>query len=378
MIIKEKSEKMNEKMKKLSDTIVNYSLNIKENERVLINCQTEHPIDFVKYLIDDIVSVKAIPFVRIINPSIEAYLSKNTMDNRIKELKKHGEDDVSNYDCFIHIKYNANDFENSDVSAEIKRKIDEATYKTDRIRVNERKWTLLNYPSNLDAYKAKMTSDKFKDYAFDVMNVDYIKMEEDIKPLKELMEKTDNVRIVGPNTDITFSIKGIPVIPCCGKANIPDGEIYTAPIKNSVNGIITYNTPSPYQGNVFNDVSLKFRDGKIIEEKCSGNNDLLTSIFDTDEGSRYVGEFSFGLNPKILNPMGDILYDEKIIGSIHFTPGAAYEDAYNGNESSVHWDLVLIQREEYGGGEIYFDHTLIRKDGLFVLPELQHLNYDLK
>lgn len=369
---------MNEKMKKLSDTIVNYSLNIKENERVLINCQTEHPIDFVKYLIDDIVSVKAIPFVRIINPSIEAYLSKNTMDNRIKELKKHGEDDVSNYDCFIHIKYNANDFENSDVSAEIKRKIDEATYKTDRIRVNERKWTLLNYPSNLDAYKAKMTSDKFKDYAFDVMNVDYIKMEEDIKPLKELMEKTDNVRIVGPNTDITFSIKGIPVIPCCGKANIPDGEIYTAPIKNSVNGIITYNTPSPYQGNVFNDVSLKFRDGKIIEAKCSGNNDLLTSIFDTDEGSRYVGEFSFGLNPKILNPMGDILYDEKIIGSIHFTPGAAYEDAYNGNESSVHWDLVLIQREEYGGGEIYFDHTLIRKDGLFVLPELQHLNYDLK
>lgn len=378
MIIKEKSEKMNEKMKKLSDTIVNYSLNIKENERVLINCQTEHPLEFVKYLIDDITRVKAIPFVRIINPSIEAYLSKNTVDNRIKELKKHGEDDVSNYDCFIHIRYNANDFENSDVSSETKRKIDEATYKTDRIRVNERKWTLLNYPSNLDAYKAKMTSDKFKNYAFDVMTVDYSQMEEDIKPLKELMEKTDNVRIVGPNTDITFSIKGIPVIPCCGKANIPDGEIYTAPIKNSVNGIITYNTPSPYQGNVFNDVSLKFKDGKIIEAKCSGDNDLLKSIFDTDCGSCYVGEFSFGLNPKILNPMGDILYDEKIIGSIHFTPGSAYEDAYNGNESSVHWDLVLIQRKEYGGGEIYFDHTLIRKDGLFVLPELQHLNYDLK
>ena len=210
------------------------------------------------------------------------------------------------------------------------------------------------------------------------MNVDYKEMYEMLRPLKELMEKTDNVRIISPGTDITFSIKDMPIIPCCGKSNIPDGEIFTAPIKDSVNGIITYNTPSPYQGNVYNNVSLTFENGKITKATCDGDNDQLNEIFDTDEGARYIGEFSLGLNPKILHPMGDILFDEKIIGSIHFTPGQAYEEAFNGNHSGIHWDMVLVQRKEYGGGEIYFDHELIRKDGLFVLPELIHLNYDLK
>ena len=197
-----------------------------------------------------------------------------------------------------------------------------------------------------------------------------------IKPLKELMERTDKVRIVGPNTDISFSIKGIPAIPCCGKSNIPDGECYTAPVRDSVNGTITYNTPCPYQGNIYHNVSLTFENGKIIKATCDEDNDRLNEIFDTDEGARYVGEFSFGLNPAIQEPMGDILYDEKIIGSIHFTPGSAYQDAFNGNVSSIHWDMVLIQRPEYGGGEIYFDDELIRKDGKFLLEELKPLNYE--
>ena len=223
-----------------------------------------------------------------------------------------------------------------------------------------------------------MTTSDFYNYALDVMTVNFKEMYEMIKPLKELMEKTNKVRIISPQTDITFSIKNIPVIPCCGECNIPDGEIFTAPIKDSVNGVITYNTPSPYQGNIYNNVSLTFKDGKIIKAVCDNDNDKLNDIFDTDEGARYIGEFSLGLNPKIMHPMGDILFDEKIIGSIHFTPGQAYKEAYNSNDSGIHWDMVLIQREDYGGGELYFDDVLIRKDGLFVLSELKHLNYDLK
>jgi aminopeptidase len=219
-----------------------------------------------------------------------------------------------------------------------------------------------------------MEPDEFYNFAMSCMTVDYDKMEKDLIPLKELMEKTDKVRIVGPNTDLTFSIKGLPAIPCCGKANIPDGELYTAPVKNSVNGIITYNTKSPYNGYVFNNISLEFKDGKIINATASDNNDKLKEIFDTDEGARYVGEFSLGFNPMIKDPMGDILYDEKIMGSLHFTPGTCYKDCNNGNVSSIHWDLVLIQRPEYGGGEIYFDDVLIRKDGLFVLDNLKQLN----
>ncbi len=201
-------------------------------------------------------------------------------------------------------------------------------------------------------------------------------MSEDIKPLKELMESTDKVRIVAPNTDITFSIKGLPAIPCTGEKNIPDGELYTAPVRDSINGTITYNTPSPYQGSVYHHVSLTFENGKIVKATCDEDDEKLNEIFDTDEGARYVGEFSLGFNPKILYPMGDILYDEKILGSLHFTPGDSYADCDNGNKSSIHWDMVLIQREDFGGGEIYFDDVLIRKDGKFVLDNLKQLNYE--
>lgn len=366
---------MNE-LEKLSSTIVNYSLHLKKNEKVLITSYNECT-DLILCLITEINKVGAIPFVRIKNDILNAKLLEITNDERIEILKKMKEEEVNNYNAFINIKYTTNDYEQMNVESQILNKIGTATLKSNQIRINERKWTLLNYPSRLDAYKAGMNSENYRKFALEVMNLNYEEMNERIRPLKELMEKTDKVRIVSPNTDITFSIKGMPIIPCVGTANIPDGEIYTAPIKESVNGKITYNVKSPYNGFVFENVSFTFKDGKIIEATCN-NKEKIDEILNTDEGARYIGEFSLGLNPKILHPMGDILFDEKIIGSIHFTPGAAYEDAFNGNVSSVHWDLVLIQRQEYGGGEIYFDHTLIRKDGLFVLPELFHLNYHLK
>ena len=191
--------------------------------------------------------------------------------------------------------------------------------------------------------------------------------------LVELMNRTDKVRIVGKGTDISFSIKDIPAIKCAGEMNIPDGEVYTAPVKDSVNGTIAYNTPTEYQGVTYTDVTLKFENGKIVEATAN-DNERVNKVFDTDEGARYVGEFAIGVNPFITKAMKNILFDEKIRGSIHFTPGNAYEDADNGNRSAIHWDLVLIQTEEYGGGEIYFDDVLIRKDGIFVLDELKCLN----
>lgn len=366
-----------EKIEQLSKIIVDYSINVRQNERVLITYESEKCSEFVKILIRDIVNRGGLPFVKYVDEEINCLLSEVTNDQRIECLVSQKRFDVDNYDSFIRIIYNNNDYEDKNVNPEVLRKLGNATEEIDKIRINERKWVLLNYPSNLDAYKAKMTSRDFYKYALDVMTVDYRKMGEIIQPLKELMEKTDKVRLVGPDTDISFSIKNIPAIPCCGEMNIPDGEIYTAPVKDSVNGTITYNTPCPYRGHVFNNVSLTFKDGKIIKATCNEDNEKLNEIFDTDSGARFIGEFSLGLNPLILNPMGDILYDEKIIGSIHFTPGRCYEDAFNGNISSIHWDMVLVQRKEYGGGEIYFDDKLIRKDGIFVLPELEALNYNL-
>lgn len=360
----------------LANTLIDYSLRVEEGENVLINADSHETYPLVKELVKKIKGVKANVEVRFKDEEIYSLEIENASDSKIKVMEKQYKFDVENFSSFIYIRYNENDYVSKNVSSDTRKAIGKRLEKYKNIKVNERKWVLLDYPTRLDAYKAKMTYDEYVNFAYDVMCYDYKKMNKDIKALKLLMETTDKVRITGVDTDLTFSIKGMNVIPCVGNMNIPDGEIYCAPVKNSVNGVIKYNTPSPYQGHVYEGVKLVFKNGKIVDASCDNkdDNEKLNEIFNTDRGSRYVGEFSLGLNPRILNPMGNILFDEKIIGSIHFTPGSAYKDSYNGNNSSVHWDMVLIQRPEYGGGNIYFDDVLIRKDGKFVLPELKNLN----
>ena len=364
-------------LEKLSSTIVNYSIDVQVGEKVLINYQDDEANEFVINLIKKIHEKKGLAFVkRETNDDIKYYLMKNNIyKDRIKTYSDNFKHEVETYDSFIHIRSGFNDYEGVNDDQEIKKLMGEAVKEYSSIRTNDRKWVLLNFPNRLDAHKAKMPFVDYYNYALEVMCVEYSKLKTDLLPLKKLMESTDKVRLTGVNTDITFSIKGLPAIICSGDRNIPDGEIYTAPVKNSINGTITYNTPSAYEGNVYNNVSLKFKDGKIIEATCNEDNKKLNEIFDKDEGARYVGEFAIGVNPKITMPVGEILYDEKIIGSLHFTPGRCYKDCSNGNDNSmIHWDMVLIQRNDFGGGNIYFDDVLIRENGKFVLDELKHLN----
>ncbi len=366
-----------ERIEKLGEIIVNHSIKVKENEKVLITYENEATMPLVKVLVKEILKHKGVPTIKYIDSEINNIIKENLNDLIIENKKNTLKFEVEEYDSFIQIRYTLSDYYDRFVDSDLNNKLKKALSKYKDIQVNKKKWVLLNYPSIVDAYKAKMPYETFFNFAFDVMTAPYEEMYKDMLPLKELMEKTDKVRIKGENTDITFSIKGLPAIICSGESNIPDGEVFTAPVRDSINGTITFNTPSPYDGFVFEDVSLTLKNGKIVEAKCKNNSSKLNEILDTDEGSRYIGEFSFGLNPKILNPIGDILYDEKIGGSIHFTPGTAYKECNNGNTSDIHWDMVLIQRKDYGGGEVYFDDVLIRKDGLFVLEELKNLNYDL-
>lgn len=365
---------MTNEIMKLAKTITDYSIDVKANEKVLIIYYDDNAKDLVKELIRCINLKYAIPSYKRVDKQLDALLLRQNSEDIINVLINQFKFEIESFNSIIYIRSTQNEYEEKSIPMDIKNLYNSLKRPYDYIRINERKWVILNYPTLMDAYKAKMSIDEFYNYAFDVMNVDYSNMRNKLEPLKDLMEKTDKVGMIGPNTDINFSIKGMPAIICCGNANIPDGEIYTAPIKDSVNGIITYNTPSPYRSNVYNNISLVFENGKIVSATCDGDNKLLNEIFDTDKGARYIGEFSFGVNPKILYPMGDILYDEKIKGSIHFTPGMAYANCDNGNRSDIHWDLVWIQREEYGGGEVYFDDVLVRKDGIFVLDELKDLN----
>jgi len=242
-------------------------------------------------------------------------------------------------------------------------------------RVGRTKWVVLRWPTSAMAQQAGLSTEAFEDFYFRVCTLDYRRMEPGMKALAHLMARTDQVRIVGPDTDLRFSIKGIGARECGGRRNIPDGEVFSCPVKESVEGRIAYNAPTVYLGTAFDGIKLKFKRGRIVAATANHPR-RLNEILDSDAGARYIGEFALGFNPHILQPMRDILFDEKIAGSFHFTPGQAYEDCGNGNRSQVHWDMVSIQRPEYGGGEVWFDGKLIRRDGLFVPPALRKLNPD--
>ncbi|MBO8170389.1 MAG: aminopeptidase [Bacillaceae bacterium] len=362
-----------ERMTRLAENLLSHSVKIKEKDVLMIRVLDEG-IPLAKELVRLAYEKGAYPFVRLMNSEIGRLELMGDSQERAEILKGWEEPIWKQVDANVTIMGEYNDHETSDVPAE--RRVAQKVLKPvqDYI-VNNVRWVLLNYPTPAMAQKAGMPTDVFTDFYFDVCSMDYARLDKALQPLKELMEKTDEVHIKGPGTDLRFSIKGIPVIPCAGEYNIPDGEVYTAPVRDSVEGTVTFNTPTNYQGTTFNNVKLTFKKGKIVEA-TSSNTERLNEILDTDEGARYIGEFAIGVNPYIVNPMNDILFDEKITGSFHFTPGEAYDDADNGNESTIHWDMVCIQRPEYGGGEIYFDGKLIRKDGLFVPDELKGLNPD--
>jgi aminopeptidase len=329
----------------------------------------------VNEIIKEVYKVGGLPFVSLYDTRVQRQLLLQTTQEHSTLRAKYAKYLMSDMDAYIGIRGANNTFELSDVPAE-KMGVDSKYYAFPvhhEIRVAKTKWVILRYPNPSMAQASSMSTDEFEDLYFKVCNLDYSKMDKAMDNLKAYIEKTDKVRLVTPTTDLTFSIKNIPAIKCSGQRNIPDGEVYTAPIKDSVNGVIEYNAPSMHQGLKHEKVRLVVKNGKIIEA-TSNHTEALNKVLDTDDGSRYFGEFSFGLNPYITKPTGDILFDEKISGSIHFTPGASYDEAFNGNTSAVHWDLVLIMTPEYGGGEIYMDGKLIRKDGRFVVKELECLN----
>ena len=366
---------MDERIKTLAKNLVNYSCRVKAWDKVYINYTGPSTEDLARQLVKEVYAAGGLPFVHYINPKVQREVLLNCTEEQIRIMADLAAQEMSQMDCYIGVRGSDNVSELSDVPAD-KMNLYETLYSTPvhhGIRVPKTRWVVLRYPNASMAQLSGTSTEAFEDFYFQVCNLDYSKMGRAMKALVELMNRTDKVRLTGKDTDLTFSIKDIPAIACDGQLNIPDGEVYTAPVRDSINGVITYNTPSLYQGFTFENVRLEFENGKIVKATAN-NTERLNQILDTDEGARYVGEFAIGVNPYILKPMKDILFDEKIMGSIHFTPGNCYDDAYNGNSSAIHWDLVMIQREEYGGGEIYFDDRLIRKNGRFVLPELDCLN----
>lgn len=363
---------MDSRIHDLAGVLTGFSTKLKRGERVLIEAY-DVPETVPLALARAARSCGAEPFFIVRNSRVLREFIIGGSAGAFKaeaavELKR-----MQGMDAYIAVRGSNNIFESSDIPAEQMATYFKAMKPVLDHRVNKTRWVVLRWPTPSMAQQAFMSSEAFEDFFFRVCTLDYARMIPGMKALKKAMEKADRVELVGPECDLHFSIKDIPAITCGGEYNIPDGEVFTAPVRESVEGEIVYNAPTVYQGTSFDRVSLKFRKGKIIDASAS-NTEALNRILNSDKGARYIGEFAIGFNPHVTDPMRDILFDEKIAGSFHFTPGQAYEQADNGNRSQVHWDLVNIQRPEWGGGEIRFDGKTIRKDGVFLPKALQKLN----
>jgi len=353
----------------LAKQLLTHSVELESGQNIMIQCIGLNAIGLVRALAELVREINGHPFIKLEDPETnrmmlesgdEEYWKNQAESDQLPLMKK--------MDAFIGIRASENIYENSGVSKTANKAYSEFFVNPVHFeeRVNHTNWAVLRYPSAAFAMNAKMSTEKFRQFYYDACLFDYNKLKEAMLPLEKRLYQADKVRLRGEGTDIEFSVKGQNWIPCFGKRNIPDGELFSSPILDSVNGHITY-APSVYQGKPFEFVKLEVENG-VVKDFDSSNNDALEEILDTDEGARRFGEFSFGLNPIIKEPMYDILFDEKITGSNHLTLGNDYEIAPNGNESAIHWDLVCI------GADVYLDDELIRKGRLFVTEDLMGLN----
>lgn len=360
------------RFQKLARLLVRYSTSLRKGEKVLLD-MIDIPDEFTVELLRAARQQGATPIVEVRHNKVTREVMRGTDPRHAGLVRDIELSRMKKMQAYIAIRGSHNASETSDVPSDRLLLYSKTMRPLLNYRVNKTKWVVLRWPTSAMAQSANLSTEAFEDFYFDVCTMDYPKMARAMVPLVDLMKKTDRVQLKGPGTDLVFSIKGIGAKACDGLRNIPDGEVFSCPVKDSVQGQIQFNTPTIYSGTKFENVRLQFRDGKIVDATAN-NAKKLNEILDTDAGARYIGEFSLGFNPYILNPMCDILFDEKIAGSLHFTPGQAYEECDNGNRSAVHWDMVLIQRPEWGGGEIWFDGKLIRKNGVFVAKELKRLN----
>ena len=363
---------MDPRAKALANIAVNHSVQVKPNELILI--ETDNPEhDICKALIDAIYDCGGMPHLIISNDALLRRIVSRAKDEQFELMRACDDILLDRADGYIIVKGHENNLEFSGVPADrlasymrlYKRKIAARRHRT--------KWLVLRLPTPSEAQAAGMHTDEYEDFFYGACCIDYKVLYEKMLPLKQLLEKTKEVHITGPGTDLTFSVEGLPVLIAAGAVNLPDGEVYTAPVRESINGTVQFNTVSVTQGHVFTNVALTFRNGRVVEATCD-KTDELNQFLDADENNRYVGEFAFGTNIGITKPVGSILFDEKLGGSFHLALGNCYEECDNGNHAPIHWDLVCIQRPPLGGGHIYLDGVLIRKDGLFVLDSLRALN----
>ena len=357
------------RIEKVAKQVINYSVHLQPGEKVLIDVW-DGAEDFAQALMDEAVKAGGHPFLNLQSLVLNRHMILGATEESMEAWYRYEDYRMEEMDAYIVVRKQNNVKTYEGIPAEkmrlYNRYYGKLHYGT---RITNTKWCVLRYPNDSFAQTAGMSTEEMEDYYFANCCLNYKRMNELAAPLNDLMMRTDRIEIRAPGTELSFSIKGCCKPPACGIFNIPCGETGMPIIPESANGHISYNLPSFFQDTLFENIQLTLKDG-IITEATSNYTERMNKILDTDENARRIGEFAMGFNPYITRPIQDTLFDEKMAMTMHFTPGN--DSIYN--PSAIHWDIVTSHAKEMGGGEIYADGVLIRKDGYFLPEDLQQLN----
>ncbi len=355
---------MDEPWKKLGQILVEYSTGVQPKEKVLIAMGEVETFPLVCAVYEACVKVRAYPQVQFLSENLNRILLKYGSEEHISwvpELEAYG---MEWADVYFGLRGAHNLSLFWDIPSERLSKFRHTLGKLSAMRWEKTRWCLVRVPNALMAQQAGVDEETLCDMFFQACFLDWSALSRQWHFWADALSSGRMVRVVGQGTDLRFSVEGRKWLVCDGKINMPDGEIMTAPVEESVDGYITFDFPGVLGGRLVEDIFLRWERGELVEALASANEDFLWSVLRTDSGASRIGEFAFGTNPKIVHFSKDILFDEKIDGTVHIALGRAYPQTGGINTSAIHWDLVKDLRRE---GEVYLDGVLIFKNGKMIL-----------
>ncbi len=358
---------------KLAKLCVHYSVDVKSREKVFIQ-GSESAFPLINEIYKECLLSDSYPLI-MANLDVAYTFFKYAKEHQLKFVSPFEKFMVENIDVRIGIYCETNPKRLTNIGpsrikthAASRRELSEIFHK----RVAERKlrWTVLPYPINAQAQEASMSLAEYEDFVYSSCLVDkedsiseWKKIHKQQEKICEFLNQVSEIRIVGEDTDLTFNVKSRKWINCSGKENMPDGEVFTAPIENSANGTIRFTFPGIFSGREVEDITITFRDGKVVKASAAKGDELLQQLLKI-EGADRIGEAAIGTNYGITRFTKNMLFDEKMGGTIHIALGNSYPESGGLNKSAIHWDVLKDMKKD---GEIYADSKLFYKNGKFLI-----------
>ncbi|MBI5971334.1 MAG: aminopeptidase [Deltaproteobacteria bacterium] len=352
------------RVEKLAKILVRHSARVKKGDRVLISASSELAKPLVLEVYKEVMKAGAHPTASIAFEETSNIFYDYANDDQIRNFPKTKLFEAKNIDCAITIRAASNKKALSNVDPKRIAARSKVIRPISEVIVNETRWVLCNFPTNALAQEADMSLEEYERFLYNATNIDWMAVRRKEEKLKNAMDRAKEIHIVGKDTDLKISIKGRKAIPCCGERNMPDGEVFLSPVEDSAEGHIFYEMPAIYQGREVTGIRLRFSKGRVVDAVADKNEKFLITMLDTDKGARYLGEVGIGVNYGIQKFSKDILFDEKIGGTVHLAVGRSYEEAGGKNVSAIHWDMIKDLRK---GGAILLDGRTIQKNGKFLI-----------